>query len=61
MKLVVSGVAYYVRSQLRKESETINRLFAQQNTPEVEETRRQRLLVDTEGDPRRSLFNILNW
>ncbi|KAK0711715.1 hypothetical protein B0H67DRAFT_586149 [Lasiosphaeris hirsuta] len=63
--LVVAGAVYgvisYVRSQLVKESETMNRMFAQQNTPSVMEARNKRLLVETEGDPRRSIYNVLNW
>ncbi len=39
----------------------MNRMFAQQNTPEVIEARRQRLLVETEGDPKKSIYNVLNW
>lgn len=39
----------------------MNRMFAQQNTPRLEEARRRNLLTETEGDPRRSLFNILSW
>ncbi|KAL2259923.1 hypothetical protein VTK26DRAFT_6237 [Humicola hyalothermophila] len=57
----VSGVVAYVRTQLRKESDTMNRMFAQQNTPEVREARNKALLVETEGDPRKTFFNILNW
>ncbi|KAL2133033.1 hypothetical protein VTI74DRAFT_3005 [Chaetomium olivicolor] len=57
----VSGVVAYVRSQLRKESETMNRMFSQQNTPEVVARRNQRLLVETEGNPRKTPYNILNW
>ncbi|KAK4223145.1 hypothetical protein QBC38DRAFT_426038 [Podospora fimiseda] len=63
--LVVAGAIYgvvsYVRSQLRKESDTINRMFAQRDTPEAIESRRRALLVDTEGDPRKSIYNVLNW
>ncbi|KAK3988927.1 hypothetical protein QBC44DRAFT_328449 [Cladorrhinum sp. PSN332] len=63
--LVVAGAIYgvisYVRSQLQKESDTINRMFAQRDTPEVIESQRRALLVDTEGDPRKSIYNVLNW
>ncbi|KAK4159895.1 hypothetical protein QBC43DRAFT_326294 [Cladorrhinum sp. PSN259] len=63
--LVVAGAVYgvisYVRSQLRKESDTINRMFAQRDTPEAVQSQRRALLVDTEGDPRRSIYNVLNW
>lgn len=58
---IVSGVVAYVRSQLRKESDTMNRMFAQQNTAQVRAARNQRLLVDSEGDPRKTPYNVLNW
>ncbi|KAK0614943.1 hypothetical protein B0T17DRAFT_372525 [Bombardia bombarda] len=57
----IYGVIAYIRGQLRKESETMNRMFSQQNTPEVQESRRKTLLIDTEGDPRKSIYNLLNW
>ncbi|KAK3896967.1 hypothetical protein C8A05DRAFT_39481 [Staphylotrichum tortipilum] len=57
----VSGVVAYVRTQLRKESETMNRMFSQQNTAEVRARRDARLLVNTEGNPRKTVYNILNW
>ncbi|KAI0883544.1 uncharacterized protein GGS22DRAFT_195231 [Annulohypoxylon maeteangense] len=63
--LLVLGVAYtvgsYVRSQLTREAGTMDRIFAQQNTPEVEESRRRGLQVETNGDPRNSLLNCLGW
>ncbi|KAK3684127.1 hypothetical protein B0T22DRAFT_483909 [Podospora appendiculata] len=58
----ISGVVLLIRSQLRHESKTLDRMFAQQNTPEVMESRRRTLLIDTEGDPRRTIYNALrNW
>lgn len=51
----------YVRTQLAKESDTMNRMFAQQNTPEVLEARRRSLHLDTEGDPKKTLYNVLSW
>ena len=57
----VSGLVAYVRSQLRTESETMNRMFAQQNTAEVRARRGQRHLVESEGDPRKTIYNVLNW
>ncbi|KAK4462880.1 hypothetical protein QBC42DRAFT_296460 [Cladorrhinum samala] len=57
----IYGVISYVRSQLRRESDTINQMFAQRDTPEAVEAHRRALLVDTEGDPRRSIYNVLNW
>ncbi|KAK4234293.1 hypothetical protein C8A03DRAFT_18775, partial [Achaetomium macrosporum] len=58
---VVSGVVAFIRAQLRRESEAINRAFSRQNTPEALERRNRSLLVDTEGDPKKTLYNILNW
>ncbi|KAM7198888.1 hypothetical protein V8F20_005955 [Naviculisporaceae sp. PSN 640] len=57
----VFGVISYVRSQLRQESDTINRMFEKQYSPEVMEARRKHYLIDTEGDPRKSIYNVLNW
>ncbi|KAK3321900.1 hypothetical protein B0H66DRAFT_638414 [Apodospora peruviana] len=57
----VYGVVAYVRSQLKQESETMNRMFAQQNSPRVLEARKKNYLIETEGDPRKSVYNILNW
>ncbi|KAA8628683.1 hypothetical protein SMACR_12876 [Sordaria macrospora] len=63
--LVVFGAVYtvvsYIRSQLRNESNTLNRVFAQQNTPGVMEKRKERYLIETEGDPRKTIYNVLNW
>lgn len=58
---IVYGVISYIKNQLQHESSTIDKMFAQKNTPAVEESRRRSLLVDTEGDPRRTPYNILNW
>ncbi|KAK4180674.1 hypothetical protein QBC36DRAFT_229014 [Triangularia setosa] len=57
----VYGIISYIKSQLQHESSTIDKMFAQKNTPAVEESRRRSLLVDTEGDIRRTPYNILNW
>lgn len=51
----------FVRSQLIKESETMNKMFSKQNTAEVVARRNQRLLVDTEGNPKKTPYNFLNW
>ncbi|KAI0122565.1 hypothetical protein F4814DRAFT_446501 [Daldinia grandis] len=63
--LVVIGVAYtvgsYVRSQLHREAGTMDRIFSQQNTPEVEKARKAALQVEANGDPRNNLFNLLGW
>ncbi|KAK6952810.1 hypothetical protein K445DRAFT_28255 [Daldinia sp. EC12] len=63
--LVVIGVAYtvgsYVRSQLHREASTMDRIFSQQNTPEVEQARKAALQVEANGDPRNNLLNFLGW
>jgi hypothetical protein len=50
-----------VRRQLRREAGDFDNIFAQQNTPEVEEARKRDLLVEVNGDPRNSLLNVLGW
>ncbi|KAI1074365.1 hypothetical protein F5B20DRAFT_441899 [Whalleya microplaca] len=63
--VVTAGAIYtvgsYVHSQLTREAGTMDKIFAQQNTPEVEEARRKALLVETNGDPRNNLLNFLGW
>ncbi|KAI2626545.1 hypothetical protein GGR54DRAFT_637117 [Hypoxylon sp. NC1633] len=63
--LVVLGAAYtvgtYVKRQLLNEAATFDKMFSQQNTPEVEAARKRDLLVETNGDPRNNLFNFLGW
>ncbi|KAI1368573.1 hypothetical protein F5Y08DRAFT_335465 [Xylaria arbuscula] len=54
-------VGLYVSKQLHQRSTSFDDIFAQQNTPEVEEARKKDLLVETYGDPRNSLLNILGW
>lgn len=54
-------VGLYVSKQLHQKSVTFDDIFAQQNTPEVEEARKKDLLVETYGDPRNSLLNVLGW
>lgn len=39
----------------------MDRIFSQQNTPEVEQARKKALQVETYGDPRNSLLNFLGW
>jgi hypothetical protein len=55
------AVGLYVSKQLGHESGNLDRIFSQQNTAEVEEARRRQLLVDTYGDPRNTLLNVLGW
>ncbi|KAI1261117.1 hypothetical protein F5Y18DRAFT_431664 [Xylariaceae sp. FL1019] len=56
-----SVVSLYISQQLGQGSSSFDRIFAQQNTPEVEQARKRDLLVDTYGDPRNSLLNVLGW
>ncbi|KAJ9133872.1 hypothetical protein NKR23_g10512 [Pleurostoma richardsiae] len=56
----VSAVAGYVRSQLRTESHTMDRFFAQYKNAQSEESRR-RVFEQAREDPRKSLYNILGW
>lgn len=58
---IVYGVVSYIRSQLVMESNIMNRRFAQQNSPRVLEARKKNYLIETEGDPRKTLYNVLNW
>ncbi|KAJ2972760.1 hypothetical protein NUW58_g9120 [Xylaria curta] len=55
------AVGLFVSRQLHNRSDTFDHIFSQQNTPEVEEARKRDLLVETYGDPRNSLLNILGW
>ncbi|KAI0443682.1 hypothetical protein F4803DRAFT_304156 [Xylaria telfairii] len=55
------AVGFYVSRQLHGRSDSFDKIFAQQNTPEVEAARKKDLLVETYGDPRNSLLNILGW
>ncbi|KAI1114355.1 hypothetical protein F5Y14DRAFT_174438 [Nemania sp. NC0429] len=59
------GAAYvvglYVSKQLHGRSDAFDHIYAQQNTPEVEAARKKGLMVETYGDPRNSMLNILGW
>ncbi|KAK8040962.1 hypothetical protein PG994_013969 [Apiospora phragmitis] len=63
--LAVVGATYavisYVRSELGRETNTFDKMFDQQNTPEVMAARRKALEVEVNGDPRNNLLNILGW
>lgn len=59
--LIVGLVLNYIRMQLGDRKSTFDKIFEQQNTPEVEEHRRKQLQVDQFGDPRRSMFNVMGW
>ncbi|KAI0974461.1 hypothetical protein F4678DRAFT_458427 [Xylaria arbuscula] len=56
-----AAVSLFVSRQLHSRSDSFDHIFAQQNTPEVEAARKRDLLVETYGDPRNSLLNILGW
>lgn len=55
----VSAVGAYVRSQLRRESRTMDRYFSTYRSPESEASRRK--VFEGQPDPRNSLFNVLSW
>ncbi|KAI1641089.1 hypothetical protein F4809DRAFT_587286 [Biscogniauxia mediterranea] len=63
--LAVAGATYavasYVKSQLKREAGDLDRIYAKQNTPEVEAARKADLCVDSYGDPRNNLLNFLGW
>lgn len=57
----VSAVGALVYWQLQAESRTMDRMFAQYQSPESEASR-QRVFKDMgRADPRRSVFNVLSW
>lgn len=57
----VTAVAAFVRWQLQRESQTMDRMFAQYHSPQSEASR-QKVFADSGfGDPRLSLFNVLSW
>ncbi|KAI0818126.1 hypothetical protein GGR55DRAFT_623704 [Xylaria sp. FL0064] len=56
-----AAVGLYVKRQLHQRSDSFDHIFAQQNTPEVEEARKRGLQIETYGDPRNSLLNVLGW
>lgn len=63
--LAVVGATYavvsYVRSELGREQNTFDKMFNQQNTPEVMAARKKALDIEVNGDPRNNLLNILGW
>ncbi|KAH9904313.1 hypothetical protein F4778DRAFT_780286 [Xylariomycetidae sp. FL2044] len=61
VSLAVYGVGSYVHRQLSRERSAFDKIFAQQNTPEVEAARRRQLDVEHFGDPRNNLLNFLGW
>ncbi|KAK7911197.1 hypothetical protein PG985_013678 [Apiospora marii] len=63
--LAVVGASYavvsYVRKELGRETNTFDKMFDQQNTPEVMAARKKALEIEVNGDPRNNLLNILGW
>ncbi|KAI1435303.1 hypothetical protein GGR50DRAFT_335333 [Xylaria sp. CBS 124048] len=59
--VAASAVGFYVSRQLNKEAGSFDRIFSQQNTPEVEQSRKKVFAADASSDPRTSLFNVLGW
>ncbi|KAK1962788.1 hypothetical protein LY78DRAFT_705605 [Colletotrichum sublineola] len=57
---IVSAVALNIRSQLKTESQTMDRFFAKYNNSQSEAVR-QRVFDGALEDPRKSWFNILGW
>ncbi|KAI0016420.1 hypothetical protein F4780DRAFT_783294 [Xylariomycetidae sp. FL0641] len=55
------GLLTFIKRQLSDRSSTMDKIFAQQNTPEVEAHRKRDLLTDVYGDPRDSVLNLLGW
>ncbi|KAI1751003.1 hypothetical protein F4782DRAFT_532035 [Xylaria castorea] len=55
------AVSFYVSRQLHGGSDSFDKIFAQKNTPEAEAARKRDLQVETYGDPRNSLLNVLGW
>lgn len=57
----LSLVGAFVSWQLQVESRTMDRMFAQYQSPESEASR-QRVFKDVgRADPRKSVFNVLSW
>ncbi|KAJ0166203.1 hypothetical protein CTA2_8264 [Colletotrichum tanaceti] len=57
---IVSAMAVNIRSQLKTESQTMDRFFAKYRNPRSEAVR-QRVFDGAVEDPRRSWFNVLGW
>ncbi|KAK1689008.1 hypothetical protein BDP55DRAFT_725844 [Colletotrichum godetiae] len=55
---VVSAVALNIRSQLKTESQQMDRFFSKYNNPQSEAAR-QKVFEDPTEDPRKSWFNAL--
>ncbi|KAJ0300944.1 hypothetical protein COL516b_008120 [Colletotrichum fioriniae] len=56
--LSVSAVALNIRSQLKTESQQMDRFFSKYNNPQSEAAR-QKVFEDPSEDPRKSWFNAL--
>ncbi|CCF37989.1 hypothetical protein CH063_09197 [Colletotrichum higginsianum] len=57
---IVSAIAVNIRSQLKTESQTMDRFFAKYRNPQSEAVR-QKVFDGAVEDPRRSWFNVLGW
>ncbi|EXF83658.1 hypothetical protein CaCOL14_000367 [Colletotrichum acutatum] len=55
---IVSAVALNIRSQLKTESQQMDRFFSKYNNPQSEAAR-QKVFEDPSEDPRKSWFNAL--
>ncbi|KAK3192272.1 hypothetical protein K4F52_001485 [Lecanicillium sp. MT-2017a] len=55
----VTAIAGVVRLQLASQSNKMDHIFAQYNTPESEESRRK--TFDGHPDPRTNILNFLSW
>ncbi|KAF4775828.1 hypothetical protein HER10_EVM0001019 [Colletotrichum scovillei] len=55
---IVSAVALNIRSQLKTESQQMDRFFSKYNNPQSEAARRK-VFEDPSEDPRKSWFNAL--
>ncbi|KAK1634245.1 hypothetical protein BDP81DRAFT_432440 [Colletotrichum phormii] len=58
VRLAVSAVALNIRSQLKTESQQMDRFFSKYNNPQSEAAR-QKVFEDPTEDPRKSWFNAL--
>ncbi len=56
---IVTAIAGVVRLQLASQSNKMDHIFSQYNTPESEESRRK--TFDGHPDPRTNILNFLSW
>lgn len=60
-KRIVTAVVAFVRWQLQRESQAMDRMFAQYQNPQSEAARHKVFAESGFGDPRLSLYNVLSW